>query len=277
MTEILNMVINQDNVAKTTSLKVAEVFGKEHKNIIAKIEQITEEMADFSNELKNKPVENFKKSSYIDSKGEPRTCYEMTRDGFTLLAMGFTGKKALQFKLKYIDAFNKMEEEIVNKKNNNLIIPEHFTQLPLEEMLIQTGKWLKVKKEENEQLAQKLLNSSLEAKGKYQRDEISAKINAQIRKVAQETNTPYANVWARLYRMFENNKKRWWWGNAMQAKNHWDFISKNAPIDDLKIMFDYAKSFDVEVANKEFFAQNIDSKGNVRQLEQPKPNKKKGK
>jgi Rha family phage regulatory protein len=233
MTEILNMVINQDNVAKTTSLKVAEVFGKEHKNIIAKIEQITEEMADFSNELKNKPVKNFEKSSYIDSKGEPRTCYEMTRDGFTLLAMGFTGKKALQFKLKYIEAFNKMEEEIVNKKNNNLIIPENFTKLPLEEMLIQTGKWLKVKKEENEQLAQKLLNSSLEAKGKYQRDEISAKINAQIRKVAQETNTPYANVWARLYRMFENNKKRWWWGNAMQAKNHWDFISKNAPIDDL--------------------------------------------
>lgn len=58
MTEILNMVINQDNVAKTTSLKVAEVFEKEHAKIIRKIEQIVEEMADFSNDAKNGLVKN---------------------------------------------------------------------------------------------------------------------------------------------------------------------------------------------------------------------------
>lgn len=277
MTEILNMVINQDNVAKTTSLKVAEVFGKEHKKVIRKIEEIIKKMADSSNEAKNGPVkiaiDTFKKITYTDTKGESRPCYEMTRDGFTLLVMGFNGDKAFQFKLKYIDAFNKMEEEIVNKKNNKL----SFDNISMEDFIIQAGKTLEKRKKENEELIQKVINTSLEAKGKYQRDEISAKINAQIRKVAQETNTPYANVWARLYRMFENNKKRWWWGNAMQAKNHWEFISKNAPLEDLKIMFDYAKSFDVEVANKEFFAQNIDSKGEVRKIEQPKPSKKKGK
>lgn len=55
----------------------------------------------------------FIESSYTDAKGETRKEYLLTRDGFSLLVMGFTGKKALQWKLKYIDAFNRMEEAVL--------------------------------------------------------------------------------------------------------------------------------------------------------------------
>ncbi len=56
-----------------------------------------------------------------DSYGRDRRVVYMNRDGFTILAMGFTGKKALQFKLKYIDAFNQMEEHIKSKQHTKNI------------------------------------------------------------------------------------------------------------------------------------------------------------
>ena len=59
----------------------------------------------------------FKPRDYIDRSGKNCTMYEMNLDGFTLLAMGFTGKKALQFKLQYIDAFNRMERALLNREN----------------------------------------------------------------------------------------------------------------------------------------------------------------
>lgn len=85
----------------TTSLRVAEYFGKDHSNILKSIRSL-----DLS--LKFNQV-NFYLVDYTDQKGERRPMYIMTRDGFTLLAMGFTGKKALAFKIAYIEAFNRME------------------------------------------------------------------------------------------------------------------------------------------------------------------------
>jgi Rha family phage regulatory protein len=95
-----------NGVPTTTSLNVAHVFGKRHANIIRDIE-------DLRQALPSRCRLNFE-LTYLDicqPNGGTRTeaAYFLTRDGFTLLAMGFTGKKALQFKLAYIDAFNKME------------------------------------------------------------------------------------------------------------------------------------------------------------------------
>ena len=59
----------------------------------------------------------FVESNYVDIQCKDRPMYIMNRDGFTLLAMGFTGQKALQFKLDYIDAFNKMEQTIRNTRS----------------------------------------------------------------------------------------------------------------------------------------------------------------
>lgn len=86
----------------TTSLKVAEHFEKEHKNVLQAIENL---MAENS-------AANFFTLTTYKSRGKEYPMYEMDRDGFSLLAMGFTGEKALRWKLDYIKAFNAMEKEL---------------------------------------------------------------------------------------------------------------------------------------------------------------------
>lgn len=85
----------------TTSLIVAEVFEKEHKDVLRAISNL--ECSQEFNERNFAPVE------YRDAKGEMRPAYRLTRDGFSFLAMGFTGKKAAAWKEKFLEAFNAME------------------------------------------------------------------------------------------------------------------------------------------------------------------------
>lgn len=86
----------------TTSLRVAEYFGKEHSKVLRAIRTL-DCSVDFNQA-------NFGLVTYQDAKGEQRPMYYLTRDGFTFLAMGFTGKVAAKFKEAYINAFNEMEE-----------------------------------------------------------------------------------------------------------------------------------------------------------------------
>lgn len=100
-----NLVIMKDKQAITTSLQVSETFEKSHRHILAAIDEMKEGVAENWADL-------FWEDSYThdQNKQKYRMIY-MNRDGFTLLAMGFTGKKALSFKLKYIEAFNQMERQ----------------------------------------------------------------------------------------------------------------------------------------------------------------------
>lgn len=104
------LVIMHDKQAVTTSLVLAEVFEKQHKNVIQAIEAKIESA---ENQARYKRM--FYEGIYTDKKGEQRKMYYLNRDGFTFIAMGFTGRKVNEFKLKYIDAFNKMEEQIRNQ------------------------------------------------------------------------------------------------------------------------------------------------------------------
>lgn len=99
----MDLVILKENKAVTSSLKIAETFGKRHKHIIDLIRNLAAE----NSATKKMYVE----SAYVN-RGKEYPMYYMGRDGFSLLVMGFTGKKALDFKLKYIDAFNQMEQTI---------------------------------------------------------------------------------------------------------------------------------------------------------------------
>lgn len=99
-----NLVIMKDQQAVTSSLQVAEVFEKEHKNVLRDISTLDLDRLNFE--------QMFLEGTEPDSYGRDRKVIYMNRDGFTLLAMGFTGKKALEFKLKYIEAFNQMENSI---------------------------------------------------------------------------------------------------------------------------------------------------------------------
>lgn len=103
--EIILKEVNGEVTAN--SREVAERFEKRHSDVLEKIVKLEGEI---------QPTENsaryFQASEYVDLKGETRKEYLLTRDGFSLIVMGFTGKKALEWKLKYIEAFNKMEEVI---------------------------------------------------------------------------------------------------------------------------------------------------------------------
>lgn len=94
----------------TTSLKVAGMFGKDHSKIIRSIEKLAA-----SPEV---PQATFGLSEYVDESGKTNKLYYMNRDGFSLLVMGFTGNKALKFKVAYIQAFNAMERFILESKAN---------------------------------------------------------------------------------------------------------------------------------------------------------------
>lgn len=96
-----NLVIMKERQAVTTSLQVAERFEKRHDHILRDVEGFKEDVPNFG--------EMFFEGDEPDSYNRPRKIYYMNRDGFTLLAMGFTGKEALRFKLDYINAFNVME------------------------------------------------------------------------------------------------------------------------------------------------------------------------
>lgn len=97
------LVVIQNNQIVVSSKDLAEHFGKEHKVVLRAIREILLEQ--------NCANEFFHEESYSYN-GRRLPFYLMNRDGFSLLAMGFTGKKALQWKLKYIEAFNEMEETL---------------------------------------------------------------------------------------------------------------------------------------------------------------------
>lgn len=85
----------------TTSLIVAQVFGKEHKNVLRDIESLS--CSEDFNRL------NFERITYKDARNREQTAYEMTKDGFSFLVMGYTGAKAGEFKEKSINEFNRRE------------------------------------------------------------------------------------------------------------------------------------------------------------------------
>jgi len=99
-----DLVIMKNKQAVTSSLQVADTFEKRHDNIMQAIGGL----------LKNKDTQQmFARDARVnDQNGQQYPIYYMNRDGFTLLAMGFTGSKAMGFKLQYIKAFNDMEQQI---------------------------------------------------------------------------------------------------------------------------------------------------------------------
>ena len=96
-----------DGIPTTTSVDLARHFGKQHRNVVQSIEGLIAQ-------LPAGALLNFQQGVYTlpETGDQQHKMYRLTRDGFALLAMGFTGKRALQFKLAYIEAFNRMEEQL---------------------------------------------------------------------------------------------------------------------------------------------------------------------
>ena len=126
----MNGIIIQQNVVYKTergtpvtdSLKVAGVFGKEHRNIIRAIRNILGVGSNLS------APKWFYESTYSDAQGKARPMYIMNRDGFSLLAMGLTGAKAMQFKVGFIEQFNAMEKVVQQVQQASPAIPQSFAE-----------------------------------------------------------------------------------------------------------------------------------------------------
>lgn len=105
---------NKDGVAVVSSRVVAYDFDKQHKHVLESIDKLIKDMGGVE-----KSADLFIESKYQHPQNKQwYKEYLLTRDGFSLLVMGFTGKEALQWKLKYIEAFNKMEEAIKQASHN---------------------------------------------------------------------------------------------------------------------------------------------------------------
>lgn len=108
-----NLVEIKNNQVVVSSRQVAEKFGKEHKHVLDSVREILK--------AENSAVRFFQENMYkVEGNNKSYPEYLMNRDGFTLLAMGFTGKEALQWKLKYIAAFNEMEQALNSKPVSTL-------------------------------------------------------------------------------------------------------------------------------------------------------------
>lgn len=114
LAQLDNAVFIQDHQVKTDSLKVAEIFGKQHKDVLRKLENL-----DCSSDFNER---NFTLVEYKDAKGENRPMFEMTKDGFIFLVMGFTGAAAAKIKEAYINTFNKMAAMLYNNEGKHLHI-----------------------------------------------------------------------------------------------------------------------------------------------------------
>jgi Rha family phage regulatory protein len=117
------------DTARVDSLFVAEFFEKYHKNVLRAIENIISVDSGVSREFAQL---NFEPGSYRDAQNQKRPCYFMTRDGFMILVMGFTGKKAMKIKEFYINLFNEMEKTIkalVTLRLENPLLTENITLL----------------------------------------------------------------------------------------------------------------------------------------------------
>lgn len=176
----------------TTSLKVAEVFEKQHFNVVRDIKNLG-----VSPEFN---LFNFEEIEYEDSRNRKYKAYAMTQDGFTMLAMGYTGRQAIQFKEAYIAEFNRMRVKLEGKGKNGLI--------PLE-ILIENAKHLL---EQEQRISN--LEYTQEASRAYLREQaqIPSKalfvntrkaVDALVRSYSFSNILPVDEVWNTLYREFE--------------------------------------------------------------------------
>jgi len=114
------LVFIEDGQAVTDSLKIAEVFEKEHARVMRDIREL-----ECSEKFR---VGNFAESTYANSQGRAMPRYLMNQKAFTLLAMGYTGSRAMEFKEAYIERFERMEKQLSRPSNTKLLLQSALEQ-----------------------------------------------------------------------------------------------------------------------------------------------------
>lgn len=144
-----DLVLITDGKPTANSKAIADFFNKNHRDVLRDIANL-----ECSDEFRER---NFALSSYRSLQNKKLPCYEMTKDGFCFLAMGFTGKEAAKWKEAYINAFNKMEEIIKSSGGMMEQINEAISIMEKDQQIAsKCGKglvaWKRVKKEHIKQI-----------------------------------------------------------------------------------------------------------------------------
>ena len=190
--------------ALTNSLLVAKSFGKEHKHVLDSIRKLVDGCAEISAD----PM--FEETTYVNEQnGQAYPMYLMNRDGFTLLVMDFKGKRAMQFKLEYIKAFNSMEEhikasqkpksqlEILQMSINQLVEQEHRLS-SVERDVAETKKEIAEMKQERIENGKLLLEAEV-SENKVPEISMRNKIRRLVNQYAAATNTSQRDIWHDIY------------------------------------------------------------------------------
>lgn len=191
------LVFVQNEAALTNSLLVAEKFGKRHDNVLRDIRNLMVGLP------KNEETPLFEELSYTDSQnGQEYPMFVMNRDGFTLLAMGFNGKKAMQFKLEYIAAFNAMEKalkEQMKPKTHLEILVESAQELLAQSKRIDAVenkiKSMEAEREENTKI---LLSVSVSDKC-LPSQSLRDKVRQLVNRYSTAMNIAQQEVWHKVY------------------------------------------------------------------------------
>lgn len=182
--------------ALTTSLIVAETFGKAHDKVLRDIRELA-----CSQDFR---LSNFGESSYQNIQNKEMPMYVITKDGFTLLAMGYTGAKAMAFKEKYIAAFNQMERLIQEslskpKSPSELFAMQVQVNLDFEKRVSNIeGKVAKIERMHDE--ATKQLFTLPLSENKMPEKSLKAKVNELVRSYAAANQLTYQDVWHKVYK-----------------------------------------------------------------------------
>nr|DAH37908.1 MAG TPA: regulatory protein [Caudoviricetes sp.] len=189
MNEIILSTQNGEPVA--SSRQIAENFGKEHKHVLAAVRQILV--------AENSATKFFHETTF-EYRGQKFPEYLMNRDGFSLLVMGFTGKAALEWKLKYIAAFNEMERKLTTPASNQLqdLSPELQYLIKLERQQNQQARQLA---QVNERLDAACEAFSLNAGPDWKK--VCQNVISSIAMKRGGTGDDFESVWNEIYEAME--------------------------------------------------------------------------
>lgn len=186
--------MGENSQALTNSLLVAEKFEKRHGDVIRAVENLI--LADA------KLRSLFVSMTYVDEQMKERPMYAMNRDGFSLLAMGFTGKKAIQFKMDYINAFNAMEQALKERQKplSQLEILVQSAQALLEhDNRISSVEQRLDKMDKDREENTKLLLSVPVSTDKIPELSLRDKIRQCVNLYAESTGICHQDVWRKIY------------------------------------------------------------------------------
>ena len=204
----------QNDQVLTNSLLIAEKFGKEHQHVLRDIRTLIEGMS----EIGDTPM--FVESTYINEQNKQEyPIFIMNRDGFTLLTMGFNGKKDLKFKIEYIAAFNAMEKALKEQQNKKLsgaefLLEQAKLMVEQERRLSNVENEIAAMKKEREENGKLLLSLSLSPEVIPQlsiRDNIRQLVNIYAEATNTSTRDVYHKIYNQLYYLYHisiNNYKK---------------------------------------------------------------------